>query len=279
MSLLDLLLQRETNEAPKVRAQQDYTDIAAEILSKSGIVDPRVYDKNIQFKGVAPSESARGLVAYVEPHINPRATNLVAPNWSTLWENPLTPVTLAHETEHKLAYSGGAELNKLNNRGLNLLDNYWKLKNTSFDAVSDETKFKPWMDLSERASNTELKKHIRDKYGLALAYIGNDSGPRKYFPRHFEEIAADLGTLSKLSRKDIFADPVLQEKLFGNDPYLMEAVRASINVEPRMDAKDLQRLTAYPQNVERFKKMLRKASGGAVSLPDEFRRGGRVRMI
>jgi hypothetical protein len=31
-----------------------------------------------------------------------------------------------------------------------------------------------------------------------------------------------------------------------------------------MDAKDLQRLTPYPQNIDRFKKMLKYAQGGYI---------------
>jgi hypothetical protein len=83
-------------------------------------------------------------------------------------------------------------------------------------------------------------------------------------PSEYEELAADLGSAMKNGKKDVFADPFLQKNLFNNDPYLMEAVRSTLHIEPRMDAKDLQRLTPYPQNIDRFKKLLKYSQGGSV---------------
>ena len=80
----------------------------------------------------------------------------------------------------------------------------------------------------------------------------------------YEELASDLGAASKIGKKDVFADPYLQKHLFNNDPYLMESIRSTLNVEPRMDAKDPQRLTAFPENVTKYQKMIKYSQGGQI---------------
>ena len=61
----------------KIKDQQDLTEDAARILKSKGMVDPRVYDPNIKFKGVtAPPEGLKYAHAFVNRD-EPGLVNLV----------------------------------------------------------------------------------------------------------------------------------------------------------------------------------------------------------
>jgi hypothetical protein len=109
------------------RKQQNMTEEAAKILGERGMVDPRIYNPNIQFQGVStPTNEMNYATAYVQRN-QPSTINLVDPRFQNLFSNPLNPNTLAHEVEHSLAYTGGSELNAKRNRGDVFLDNYISL--------------------------------------------------------------------------------------------------------------------------------------------------------
>jgi hypothetical protein len=235
----------------KPRNQQDMTEEAARVFANTGMVDPRVYNPNIRFQTQTnPPEEMRFATAYV-PFANTGTVNLVPPRLQNLFANPLAPSTLTHELEHSLAYTGGAELNKTN-RGNLFLDNYNNLVGEKADP------YKPFFKFIENAANKDVGAHLKRNYGVDTFYLGGIGAEKMWRPIDYEELAADLGAAMKTGKKDIFADPFLQKNLFNNDPYLMETIRSTLNVEPRMDAKDLPRLKAQPKNVERFQKLINK---------------------
>ena len=251
----------------EIKDKQDLTEDAAKILASKGIVDPRVYDRNIKFLGAAnPPEDLKYAHAFVNK-TEPGIVNLVKSSWKNLWDNPLNSHTLAHEVEHSLAHTGGKGLDERRARGHVLMDNYASLKGYGKrdDGKFDENYYKPLLDFIDNAKNRKIGTHLKKHYGVDTGYLGA-SGAENMFvrPSEYEELAADLGSAMKHGKKDVFADPFLQKNLFNNDPYLMEAVRSTLHIEPRMDAKDLQRLTPYPQNIDRFKKMLKYAQGGYI---------------
>ena len=258
----------------KINDKQDLTEEAVKILSDKGILDPRVYDPNIQFRGTAnPMQSMEYSTAYVDKAA-PETVNLVKPSYRTLWNNPMDSHTLAHEVEHSLAHTGGAELNQNRNRGDVLLDNYAMLLGTK-TTKNDKEYYKPLGEFFDRATNKNIGAHLKKHYGVDTSYLGARGADSMMRPADYEELASDLGSAMKNSKKDMFADPYLQQKLFNNDPYLMEAIRSTLHVEPRLDAKDPQRLTAYPKNVDRYKKLLGKqmSEGGAVTMPENYSDG------
>ena len=260
------------------KEDKDLTPEAIAVLAKQGIIDPRVYDPNLRF--VQPSNPISTAPAYVETD-KPEVVNLRKPSFRTLWEDPLKATTLSHEVEHALVKTGGAGL-KDTTRGDILLANYAAL--TGNKAKENEPAYyKPLTKLFERAANPEIRSYLKSKYNVTPGYLGTMLAERFLMPKDYEEVAADLGAAMKVSKKDLYADPFLQKKLFNNDPYLMEAVRSTLHVEPRLDAKDPERLTAYKENVERYKKLLqqteKKSKGGAVNLPENYCKGGRARMI
>lgn len=260
------------------KEDKDLTPEAIAALAREGIIDPRVYDPNLRF--VQPSNPISTAPAYVET-AKPEVVNLRKPSFRTLWEDPLKATTLAHEVEHSLVKTGGAGL-KDTTRGDILLDNYAALTGRKVDQ-QDPKYYSPLLKLFERAANPEIRSYLKSKYNVTPGYLGTMLAERFFKPGDYEEVAADLGAIMKISKKDLYADPFLQKKLFNNDPYLMEAVRSTLHVEPRLDAKDPERLTAYKENVERYKKLLQQteknAKGGAINLPENYRKGGRARMI
>lgn len=246
----------------KIKEGQDLTGEAAKMLSDRGIVDPRIYNENIKFKGVEkPTEDMKYSKAYVNKN-KPSEVNLVKPQFNNLWSNPLNVGTLAHEQEHSLAHSGGAELNTKRNRGDVLLDNYAFLHGRKPE--NNKEYYKPLSTLYTRLADEKVRNHLEKHYKVSTNYIGSGAAKDMYMPHHYEELASDLGAIAKLSKKDMFADKFLQKHLFNNDPYLMEAVSSTLNVQPRMDAKDPQRLTAFPENVDRYRKLIKYAQGGMV---------------
>jgi hypothetical protein len=257
-----------------IKDGQNLTEKAVKVLSDKGILDPRVYDPNIQFRGTTtPMKSMEYATAYVDK-ASPGIVNLVKPSYKTLWANPMDSNTIAHEVEHSLAHTGGAELNQNRNRGDVLLDNYAMLRNKKIDKT-DKEYYTPLGAFFDRASNKDIGAYLKKNYGVDTFYLGARGADSMMLPAHYEELASDLGAAMKNSKKDVFADPFLQQKLFNNDPYLMEAVRSTLHVEPRMDAKDPQRMTAYPQNVDRYKKLIEKRmkEGGSVPMPDNYSDG------
>jgi hypothetical protein len=257
-----------------IKDNQDLTEKAVKVLSDKGILNPRVYDPNIKFRGTTnPMKSMEYATAYVDK-AEPGIVNLVKPSWRTLWGNPMDSNTLAHEVEHSLAHTAGAELNQNRNRGDVLLENYAMLRDKKADKNSSEH-YKPLGEFFDRASNKDIGAHLKKHYGVDTFYLGTRGADAMMRPADYEELASDLGSAMKNSKKNIFADPFLQKKLFNNDPYLMEAVRSTLHVEPRMDAKDPQRLTAHSKNVDRYKKLIEKGmkKGGSVTMPDNYSDG------
>lgn len=250
----------------KIADKEDLTEDAVKILASKGIADPRVYDRNLKFQGSTNPpkglEYANAFVAKAEPG----TVGLVKPSWKTLWDNPLNPHVLAHEVEHSLAYTGGAGVDAKTSRGDIFSANYAALTGNKEVAPGKRTAdyFKPISAFMENAKNKSIGAHLKKHYGVDTSYLGAAGADRMLYPSEYEELAADLGSAMKIGKKDVFADPFLQKHLFNNDPYLMEAVRSTLHVESRLDAKDLQRLTAYPQNVDRFKKMIKYSQGGYV---------------
>lgn len=235
----------------KPRDGQDMTEEAAKVFANTGMIDPRVYNPNIRFQTQTnPPEEMQYATAYV-PFANTSTVNLVPPRLKNLFANPLAPNTLTHELEHSLAYSGGAEL-KGTNRGNLFLSNYKSLVGEKADP------YKPFSQFIANAANKEVGAHLKREYGIDTNYLGALGADKMWRPIDYEELAADLGAAMKTGKKDVFADPFLQKNLFNNDPYLMEVIRSTLNVEPRMDAKDLPRLKVQPKNVERFQKLINK---------------------
>jgi len=236
----------------KPRNQQDMTEEAARVFANTGMIDPRVYNPNIRFQGVqTPTNEMNYSTAYVQRN-QPSVVNLVQPRLQNLFANSLSPSTLTHELEHSLAYTGGAELSKERNHGNVFVDNYASLVGKNVDP------YKSLGSFIQNASNRDVGEHLRRNYGIDTNYLGASGADKMFSPADYEELAADLGAAMKTGKKDVFADPFLQKNLFNNDPFLMEAVRSTLNVEPRMDAKDLQRMMAQPKNVERFQKLINK---------------------
>jgi hypothetical protein len=234
----------------KKQNQQNMTEEAAKVFANTGMIDPRVYNPNIRFQSQTnPIQGMEYATAYV-PRANPNIVNLVEPRFQNLFSNPLASNTLTHELEHSLAYTGGAELNKTRNRGDVFLDNYVSL------VGKDANAYKTFGSFLDNASNRNVGKHLEKNYGVKTNYLGASGADPMMQTSDYEELVADLGTAMKTGKKDVFSDPFLQKYLFNNDPYLMEAVRSTLNVEPRMDAKDLPRLTAQPKNVQRFQKLI-----------------------
>lgn len=270
--LLDLFTSASAKE------EKDLTPEAIAALAAQGIIDPRVYDPKLKF--VQPSNPISTAPAYVET-AKPEVVNLRKPSLRTLWEDPLRPTTLAHEVEHSLGKTGGAGL-KDTTRGDILLANYAKLTGSKA-GEKDPEYYRPLTRLFERAANPEIRSYLKSKYGVTPGYLGTSLAQQFLMPKDYEEVAADLGAAMKVSKKDLYADPFLQKALFNNDPYLMEAIRSTLHIEPRMDAKDPERLTAYKENVKRYKNLLQQteknAKGGAINLPENYRKGGRARVI
>ena len=234
----------------KPRNQQDMNEEAARVFANTGMIDPRVYNPNIRFQSQNnPVQGMEYATAYV-PLANPNIVNLVEPRFQNLFSNPLASNTLTHELEHSLAYTSGAELSKKRNRGDVFLDNYTSL------VGKDANPYKIFGSFLDNASNRDVGEHLRKNYGIKTSYLGASGADPMIQTSDYEELVADLGAAMKTGKKDVFSDPFLQKNLFNNDPYLMEAVRSTLNVEPRMDAKDLPRLTAQPKNVQRFQKLI-----------------------
>jgi hypothetical protein len=232
--------------------QRNMTEEATRVLGSMGMVDPRVYNPNIQFQGVAtPTNEMNYATAYVQRN-QPSTVNLVDPRFQNLFANPLNPNTLAHEVEHSLAYTGGAELNANRNRGNVFLENYASLVGKDVNPYATLGSF------IQNASNRDVGAYLKKNYGVNTKYLGASGADAMISPKDYEELAADLGAVMKTGKKDVFADPFLQKNLFNNDPFLMEAVRSTLNVEPRMDAKDLPRMMAQPKNIEHFQKLINK---------------------
>ena len=243
----------------------DYTQQAVDALAVKGISDPRLFNPNMTFLGTAP-ESKLGDSQFSDAFVrlaNPNQVNLVKPNFRNAYTSPLDVDTLAHEVEHSLAYTGGSQLGSLGTktRGDVFVKNYNALK--GFDPRSNEYSAQPLLDFYNRATQPEIGSYLKKNYGFDPTYIGSNKKSQSN-PIFYEELASDLGAAAKIGKKNIFEDSYLQKNLFNNDPELMEAVRSTLYVEPRMDARDLQRLTAYPENVDTFKKMLKKSNGGSV---------------
>ena len=236
----------------KPNNQQDMTEEAAKVFANTGMIDPRVYNPNIRFQTQPnPPEDMKYATAYV-PFANTGTVNLVPPRFQNLFANPLASNTLTHELEHSLAYTGGAELSKKRNRGDVFIDNYASL------VGKDVNPYKTFGSFLQNAMNRDIGLHLKKMYGINTNYLGASGADPMIKTSDYEELAADLGAAMKTGKKDVFADPFLQKNLFNNDPYLMEAVRSTLNIEPRMDAKDLPRMKAQSKNVERFQKLINK---------------------
>jgi len=246
------------------------TDQAVNILRSGGMMDPRKWGTNIKFsEAINIPADMEYATAYV-PLAAPSNVKIVEPRWQNLWENSMNKDTLAHEVEHSLAYTGGRELGpddftrKMGGTDMGrkrsdvLLDAFDKLTGgvESGKKFKSVEYYKPIAQLFQRAANKKIGEHIKRKYGIDPTYLGSGVSGDWTSDFMYEELAADLGMIMNSSKKNIFEDPFLQKELFNNDPRLMEAVRATLHVEPRMDAKDPQRLTAYPQNVEKFQSLI-----------------------
>ena len=246
---------------PLIKDKSDLTGAAVAELSKKGMSDPRLVAPSVKFEGTRNPEMKHAS-AYVMMD-DPANIRLVNPRFSTLFANPLDPSTLAHEVEHSMAVSGGAGITNRYTRGDVLMDNYATLTGKKSNYKENPDYYEPLTSFIENAQNPKIKGHLKRNYGADTNYLGGLGSKQMFRPSDYEELAADLGAAMKIGKKDIFADPFLQKNLFNNDPYLMEAVRSTLNVEPRADAKDLQRLTAYPQNIDRFKNLIRKRAKGS----------------
>jgi len=246
---------------PLIKDKSDLTEAAVAELSKKGMSDPRLVAPSVKFEGTRNPEMKHAS-AYVMMD-DPANIRLVNPRFSTLFANPLDPSTLAHEVEHSMAVSGGAGITNRYTRGDVLMDNYATLTGKKSNYKENPDYYEPLTSFIENAQNPKIKRHLKRNYGADTNYLGGLGSNQMFRPSDYEELAADLGSAMKIGKKDIFADPFLQKNLFNNDPYLMEAVRSTLNVEPRADAKDLQRLTAYPQNIDRFKNLLVKRAKGS----------------
>ena len=243
---------------------KDMTDQAVKVLTGTGMVDPRVYNSGIKFQ--QSSAPTAGDLQYSTAYVQPESSgivNLVNPGFKNLWADPLNKDTLTHELEHSLAYSSGAELGAKKNRGDVLVNNYASLVGSN-DPVN---KYKPLAQFISNASNRDIGQHLAKNYNYKPNYLGASGADKMLSARDYEELASDLGAAMKVGKKDVFADPFLQKHLFNNDPYLMESVRSTLNIEPRMDAKDPQRLTAFPENVTKYKEMIKNAKGGLIDKP------------
>lgn len=255
----------------------DMTPEAVRILQSKGIVDPRVYDPKLQFIGkrADPGDFNK---AYVQPK-DPSAVYLNKQGWGVdALENPMDSHTLAHEVSHSQAYSGGAELTDARGRNNVLRDNYAQLAGLDKAKYSDIQKATVGA-LRTNLSDPKMQQYFKKVYGIDSSYMG-DSVP--YGTNAYEEIASDLSSAMVNSKKNIFADPYLIKNLFNNDPHLMEAVRSTLNTEPRMDARDPQRFSVSPGNVEKYKALI--ASGevkasAPVPVDEKYFKGGRVRLI
>ena len=293
--------------SPEVVPGSDMSDAVASILTKQGISDPRIGNPNLSFRGVeTPWKELRKnpFLASVDPS-NPNVINLNRVGYGIdALENPMNSHTLAHEISHSQAYSGGSELatnayGTGRSRGDVLLDNYYLASGVAKpkgDTIEDRIashESGPLGVIFKNIKNTELKSHLKKNYGINSSYIGHRDSNR-YGAKDYEEIAADLTSAMQNGKKDIFEDPFLVKNLFNNDPYLMAAVSSTLNVGPRMDAKDPPRLSLntglvgkYKAAIEKWKDAAKRdeidrdslggkkkyASGGSVQMPQEYSQG------
>lgn len=276
------------NRAPEVVPGADMTEASVKVLGSKGIVDPRTINPKTSFRGVPYDWNN-----YFNAHVSPTAPNQI--NLARIGygldaiENPMTPHTLAHELSHSMAYAGGSELHPVKrNRGDVFRDNYGLASGADRPAQT-----MAMFEFYQRASDPKILEHIRKNYGVRPSYLGNKEVANSMSSMTYEELAADLTSAMKISKKDIFEDPFLVKNLFNNDPYLMAAVNSTLHVEPRMDAKDPQRLTLNRGLVEKYKSRLdderrkqnradrnavsiggtRKRAGGSVDMPDGYSQG------
>jgi len=263
-----------SNDPNYITEGKDLTQQATNTLNNAGITDPRIYNPDLKYVGRENvyEGGSPGVKAWVQPNDNPNIVNLVKPTVWDLYKSPLdNPYILQHEAEH-MGKSGktisermpyGTDLVSPVDRQELITKNYANLT-----GLSDDEAYKKVMQFTKNALSHGVGSHIKDNYGVEPAYIGSRREPGI---SSLEEVAADLGAIQSLSKKDIFADPVLQKKLFNNDPHLMEAYR-SITNQHKMDAKDLTPYTAYKENIPRYQELIdqntvKKAKGGAIDKP------------